>query len=76
MRRNFSLPIYRCRLDAIFSLASGLITEIGGLLSHGAVVARGIWPPLCRQCEGRHAGDQNWRYNFAGWGHWKCEDSQ
>ena len=23
-----------------FSLASGLITEIGGLLSHGAVVAR------------------------------------
>ena len=34
------MPIYGRRMDSIFSLASGVVTEIGGLLSHGAVVAR------------------------------------
>ena len=29
--RNFDLPVHRCGMDPLFSLAAGLVTEIGGL---------------------------------------------
>ena len=39
----------------LFLAAGALVMEVGGMMTHGSVVAREVWHP---GCSGRHAGDQ------------------
>ena len=36
-------PLTNPAWTPLFAIASAVITEVGGILSHGAIVARGVW---------------------------------
>ncbi len=51
----------------LFMVAAGLVMEVGGMMTHGSVVARRVWPPGCgRRPSGDHAAERRSAYT-RGW---------